>query len=339
MGMVAAVGPLLVLLVVVFQVEEVEDTEFGSRSAEVTEETGALGGVSPWIPIAALALAAGAIVIVWFWARRAVDPIERMTALSDEVQAGSLDRRMRLDDAPVEVRRLANSFDQMLDRLAQSSALERRLIEDASHELRTPIAALAARLDVAARRTEPGELAADLAQCEAEVERLQASLDALLASARSRQSVVSQVDNDIVALVKRVVERQRLLTPELPMNVRAPERLLLGIDGPAVERAIANLVTNAVEHGAAPIDIEVANWGDVAAESVDIIVTDQGPGISPDRLPHIFDRYAGDHHGIGLAIVKQVADAYGSVRVESPIDDDTERPGTRFTLTLHPAAQ
>ena len=53
----------------------------------------------------------------------------------------------------------------------------------------------------------------------------------------------------------------------------------------------------------------------------EIVVTDRGPGIDPDRLPTIFDRYAGDEHGLGLALVKQVADAYGSVEVESPIAD------------------
>jgi len=327
MGLLTAVGPLVILLGVVFQVEETENLGVDDGSGVSRVDTISETGVSPWIPLAALALAIGAVVLVWFWAKRAVDPIDRMAALSDEVQAGSLDRRLELTDAPVEVRRLGASFDRMLDRLATASALERQLIEDASHELRTPLAALAARLEVAGQRASGEDLADDLRLCEVEVERLQGTLDQLLASARSRQSSVEQVDNDIVAIVHRVVERQRLLTPDVTIEVRAPNSVRLGVEGAVVERAVGNLLTNAAEHGAAPILIAVDDDG----SNVAIAVTDAGPGIGADRLPRIFDRYDGERHGIGLAIVKQVADAYGAIDVESPVDGDR---GARFRLTL-----
>lgn len=325
MGLVATVGPLLVLLFVVFQVEESETFESeGTVAVDVVTES----GVSPWVPAATLGLSVAAMIVVWFWAGRAVDPIDRMATLTDEVQAGSLDRRLELHSAPTEIRRLGASFDRMLDRLAASSTLERQLIEDAGHDLRTPLAALAARLEVAAQRSNAHDIADDLELCEAEVERLQATLDGLLASTRSRQREVTQVDNDLAAIVNRVVERQRLLSPAVSITVDTPERVLLGIDGAAVERAVANLVTNAVEHGGgAPVGVAVRP----DADRVDVVVVDNGPGIDPDRIPSIFDRYDGDHNGIGLALVKQVAEAYGEVIVESPVDD---RPGARFTLRL-----
>ncbi len=325
LGLVASLAPLLILLLVVFGVEE-EDESIGS--GEGTAEVVADSGVSPLIPAAALMLSLVAVGLVWLWAKRAVDPIEEMTSLTDDIQAGSLDRRLELDSAPTEIRELAHSFDRMLDRLAASSALERQRIEEASHDLRTPLAALAARLEVAGKRSDPDEIAADLDRCQADVDRLRSTLDVLLASARTRQSELEQVDNDLVAVVARVVERQQLLTPDVAITVDAPSSLVIGVDGVSVERAVANLVTNAVEHGGgAPVT--VALWP--LPHAVELVVTDQGPGIDAERLPQIFDRYAGDHHGLGLALVKQVADVYGEVTAESPVDG---RSGTRVTLRL-----
>ena len=285
LGLLAAVGPVFGLLLIVLQVEETES--FGSGGApqvDVVAET----GVSPLIPAAAVALAAAAILLVWVLARSAIGPIERMTRLTDEVQAGSLDRRLGLDAAPVEIRELGESFDRMLDRLANASTLERRLIEDASHELRTPLAALSARLDVAVRRTETEEIVADLERCVDEVSRMQLTLDTLLASARSRQSELEQTDNDVVLIVQRVVEHRRIVSPDVELTWDSPKQARVGIDGPAVERAVANLVTNAVEHGGgAPVHVRVDDLG----TAVEIGVTDLGPGIEPDQLRGIFERY------------------------------------------------
>lgn len=329
MGLFASLGPVLVLLLIVLQVEETESIEAGGADkVDIVSET----GVSSLIPIAALALSLVAVVLVWFWAKRAVDPIDRMTEMADEVQAGSLDRRLALDSAPVEIRRLGESFDRMLDRLASASTLERQLIEDASHELRTPLAALSARLEVADRRSAAGDVSEDLARCADEIDRMQSTLDALLASARIRQNELQQLDNDVTQIVSRVVEHRRILSPDVDLSLDAPEQVRIGIDGAALERAVTNLVTNAVEHGGGePVTVRVRE----AAESVVIDVSDSGPGIPPHQLPTIFDRYAGDHHGIGLAIVKQVADAYGTIEVVSPPDE--QATGTRFTLRLRRA--
>ncbi|MEO1057600.1 MAG: HAMP domain-containing sensor histidine kinase [Actinomycetota bacterium] len=325
LGLAASVVPLLVLLLVVFGVEEEDESvRTGDGGVDVVADS----GVSPWIPGAALVLSLASVGLVWLWAKRAVDPIEQMTSLTDDIQAGSLDRRLELDGAPTEIRELGASFDRMLDRLAASSSLERQLIEEASHDLRTPLAALAARLEVAGKRSDPDEIAADLDRCQADVDRLRSTLDLLLVSSRTRQSELEQVDNDLVAVVARVVERQLLLTPDVSIVVEAPLSLTIGVDGASVERAVANLVTNAVEHGGgAPVDIEVRTLNN----AVELVVTDEGPGIDAERLPHIFDRYAGDHHGLGLALVKQVADVYGEVNAESPVDG---RNGTRVTLRL-----
>ena len=323
-GAVAAVLPVVVLVLVVFGVEEDESFDASTDgTVAVTTES----GVSPWIPAAAVVLSCGALVVVWLWAKRAVDPIEQMTRLADEIQAGSLDRRLDLDGAPDELTALGDSFDRMLDRLAAASTLERRLLEDASHELRTPLAALSTRLEVASRRTAGADIDDDLAACRADAARLQETLDHLLSSARARQSELEQVDNDLVAIVRRAVEHQRLLHPDVEIDLRSPGELVLGIDGASVERAVSNLLDNAIEHGAPPILVHL----DALDGGASIAVTDHGPGIAPDVLPLVFDRYAGTRHGIGLALVQQIADVYGAVSIESPAVGDH---GTRVTLRL-----
>lgn len=323
LGLLATIVPLLVLLAVVFGTETETISEGnGAGGLEVATED----SVSIWVPVAAALLIAGAVVVVRGWANRAVRPIEEMTALADEIQAGSLDRRIAVDSGPEEVRRLARSFDHMLDRLVTASEAERRFVEDASHDMRTPLAALSARIEVALGRDDPADQRADLERCEADVARMQTTLDSLLSSARDRQTSVAQIDNDLAAIARRVADRQRQVTPDAAIEVTAPRSLRLGIDGPSVDRAVTNLVRNAVEHGGgASVDIDVVDHGD----HVSLEVTDHGSGIAADRLDRVFERYEGDDHGIGLALVKQVADSYGGVSVDSPLVDGR---GTRFVM-------
>lgn len=331
LGLGASVLPLLVLLLVVVQV--VDNTEVEEVNGEVvlderTIDLFVMPGISPWIPIAALVLALGSTVLVLFWSRAAVRPIETMTDLTNELQANSLNERLDLDGAPIEIQRLGQSFDSMLERLSLASTRERELIEEASHELRTPLAALMARLEVAARQTDLARMSEDIQRCEQEADRLNKTLDLLLNAARVRNDQLTQTNNDVAAIVRRVIEQRAVVSPSIEFSFSGPERLLAGVDGTAIHRAIANLVDNAVQHGGgAPVSVAVTESGG----SIEIAVTDSGPGIEAARLPRIFDRYSGENNGIGLAIVKQVADVYGSISVDSPLEDGA---GCRFVLAI-----
>ncbi|MDH3684287.1 MAG: ATP-binding protein [Acidimicrobiia bacterium] len=338
-GFLAVLVPVVVLLAVVFasetEVESDRDLEIGPGGPTLTADIENVeSGVSPWVPLTAALLAVPAALTVWWWAGKATRPIHRITTTTERIQAGSLDQRIGLSGAPAEVQALADSFDRMLDRLSLASTTQQQLIEDVSHELRTPLAALANNAEVilADDRATIDDYRAATERIEALSGRLQSTIDGLLIDARARRTTTTQVDNDLMPILGRLVDEQRSLDPGLSIDVAGPERLLLGIDGPSVERAVRNLIRNAAAHsppgGSIMVGVDVV--GAVAALSV----TDEGPGIDPADLGRVFDRYyrgdeSIDGHGIGLALVKQVADAYGGVSVDSPLGPDG---GTRFTM-------
>lgn len=340
LGISGMIIPLAILVGVVFATESEVESEDMPGGATTTEVTETVSGVSPLVPITATALAAVAAVGVWLWAGRAVRPLQHIARVADEIQAGSLDRRINLEGAPAEVATLANSFDQMLSRLAAASTTQRQLIEDTSHELRTPLAALAATAEVtlAAPDQTAEEYRSALRRIDAMTDRLQAIIESLLSDARARGSTAGQTDNDLMVLVERAVSQQRTLSPGLSIEVTGPDRLLLGIDGPSVERAVRNLVENAARFSPDGGTVSVAVDSDNTATW--LTVSDDGPGIDPEGQDRIFDRYyrgkenSGDgrrRYGIGLALVEQVAQAYGGITVESPL---SSTGGSRFTITL-----
>ena len=332
-GLVATILPILVLLVTVFATSTSSEVVLEGAEGPLVDEGETSGDVPVAVPIVGIAVAVAAAVGIWSWSGRAVRPMNDITALADEIQAGSLDRRLGLDGAVREVQDLGDSFDRMLDRLERSGQTQRQLIEDASHELRTPLAALAVNTEVMRNHPDPtdADYEQSLARSEELVRRLQLTIDELLRGARSRNEATRQIDNDLVAIVQRVVEQHRTLRPEIPVSVTAPAERRAAIDGPSVERAVANLVENAARFSppGTPIEIEVN-----AAGVPTVSVSDSGPGIAPEDCAFVFDRYyradEGGGQGIGLALVKQVADAHGSITLESPPAGRTQ--GTRFVM-------
>lgn len=335
-GVVATVVPVFVLLSVVFATSSSEEIIDGPAGEVAVHETD--GGVPPAVVITAFVLAGAAVVAVWWWAGRAVQPMKDIARVAGDIQAGSLDRRLGLTGEAQEVQALADSFDRMLDRLERASLTQQRLTEDASHELRTPLAALAVNAEVirANPNPTPEEYEASLARSEALIDRLQLTIDELLSGARRRTETTRQVDNDVMRIVGRVVEQHRAVNPDVPIVVTGPEELRLGVDGPSIERALVNLVENAARFSPEGAAVEIDVRG---GEEPTLSVTDDGPGIGPDRLDRVFDRYyrsdQGKGHGIGLALVKQVAEAHGSIAVESPVPG--RAGGTRFVMAFGPS--
>lgn len=333
LGLVGVLVPLLVLLVVSAVSDESQTQRSDATAGMVTERT---RGLSPWVPLTAAALAVPAAAAAWWWAGRAVGPLRQITGVAESIQATSLDRRIGLVDAPEEVQALADSFDHMLDRLASSAQVQRRLVEDASHQLRTPLAVLATNADVALAEPSPrvDDLREALVATRATVDRLQLVVEDLLATARADHQAATSVD-DLTSIAGEVRAIYADLAGSLGVEVRVagPDQVPATIDGPSVTRAVASLVENAIRHSPPGGVVEVA----VGEEhgSLFVSVADQGPGIDPSDLDRIFERYwtgatsGDDGLGIGLAVVKQVAEAHEGVEVTSPLGPDG---GTRFTL-------
>jgi len=332
-GLAGILVPLVVLLAVSMVSNETVSTT-GMEDGTITQRTREL---SPWVPATAAALAVPAAVVAWWWAGRAVRPIRHLTAVADQIQLTSLDRRIGPMGAPEEVTRLAASFDRMLDRLDVATTAERRFVEDLSHQLRTPLAVLSMNADVALAESKPTihDLNDTIRMTKQISVQLTEIVDDLLVAARAEQHGTRQVDTDLVAIAADVRETcsAAAAVGNVRLEVTAPAACIAAVDGPSVRRAVTCLVDNAIRH-APPATIVSVEVGVADDQRRFIAVTDQGPGLSVDDHVHVFERYwSGDHErpglGIGLAIVKHVADANEGIEISSA---DTARGGTTFTM-------
>ncbi len=299
----------------------------------------ALGG------IVAIVLAAGLGMLV---ARGAVRPVRNLTALAEQVAAtGDLTRRIGIDGNPGaqatdELHRLARTFNAMLANLEQARVAQQQLVADASHELRTPLTSLRTNievlaLDAGASANDATALSAvdrrrlldDLTVQLGEFGRLVRDLIELARGAQPARTLSSVAVDE---LVEAAADRARAFAgPGQRIDVDA-EPVTVEAEAERLDRAVANLLDNAVKYGGgAPIHVSVNHAGG----SAQIAVRDHGPGIDPAQLPRVFERFyrapgVSDvpGSGLGLAIVRQVAEAHGG-RV-----DATAAPDGGLVVTL-----
>ncbi len=259
----------------------------------------------------AIALACLAAWLVAGWALR---PIERLRVQASAITASGLDRRLSVPRTRDEVQRLALTLNDMLDRLAHSMAGERAFLEHAGHELRTPLAALRAEVDLALRRRRtPEELTAALQSVSQETDRLARLADDLLVLARAAdgrlpvQRVPVPLD-ELLGSVARLFAAQAH-AGRIELEVSAPARTVEA-DPVRLRQALTNLVANALRH--TPHGGRVLLTGAWAEDEVRIAVTDNGPGFDPSEL---------DGSGLGLRLVAAVVDSHGGhLRIGRGVD-------------------
>ena len=267
-----------------------------------------------------------------------------LSALSDtarRINLGTLghERLFVSPEAP-ELAQLATTFNELLDRLEAAHASQHRFVADASHELRTPLAALRAEIEVALRRE---RTAADyqrtLDSNRHELERLSSLVENLLALAALDAAPPSRQQTPVdLGLVCRDVAEQ--LSPlAAAQNVRLQLELSEGVAIPgdvfSLERAVRNLVENAIRH--TPAGEQIVIRAQARQGEVSIQVIDAGIGIAPEHLPKLFDRFyrvdsartrTHGGAGLGLSIVKAIVEAHGgTVSVESKLG-----AGSTFTI-------
>ena len=251
----------------------------------------------------------------------AVLPLKRLTRVTEHVaQTQDLSKRIR-PAGEDEIGRLATSFNAMLDALQRSmSALDasvhaqRQLVADASHELRTPITSLRTNIEILQQqgpdmdREDSGRLLADVVE---QIEQLTTLMNDLIDLARGEEPRADTEELRLDLLVAEVVERTRRRSPATPLVTALEPTMLTGMPA-RLERAVGNLIDNAVKYGPPGQPVEVTLRGG------ELAVRDHGPGISEEDMPHVFDRfYRGAEarglpgSGLGLAIVRQVALQHG----------------------------
>ncbi len=252
-------------------------------------------------------------------------PVEQLRAGAEKI---SRTRRItgpaRIERLPVppaadEIRALAVTLNEMLDRLAEARERQRSFVADAAHELRSPLASISAQLEVAQRLGEGGTLPADLM---VDVKRLAGLVEDLLLLARADADTRPPARSVPVAasdLVSEVI--QAYSDARVPMTVAASEQLMIMVDPEELRRAVGNLIDNAVRHAASRVAVAVF----LDHDQVVISVSDDGPGIPAEDRERAFERFTrlddsrgrnSGGAGLGLAIVRElITRAGGTVRL------------------------
>jgi signal transduction histidine kinase len=247
---------------------------------------------------------------------RTVEAMRRRTAQLSVTEPG---QRLPLPAAHDELRRLALTLNEMLDRNDLAFARERRFVADASHELRSPLAVLKTELEVALDgESSNRELRAALASADSETDRIAHLASDLLTLAQADEGRLRIEPAPLPAseAVERVRQRfaQRALAEQRQLLSSVPHELIVRADPLRLEQALSNLVDNALRHGAGTVRISAARRDG----RVDLHVTDDGPGVPSDFLAVAFERFtrpqegrASAGTGLGLSIVRSIAEAHG----------------------------
>jgi two-component system sensor histidine kinase MprB len=276
----------------------------------VDTEVASVGATLALLSAIGVALAA---LVGWGVARAGLAPVGRLAAVAEQVTAtGNPASRVEVDRAD-ELGRLATSFNTMLHALQRSLAAQRQLVSDASHELRTPLTSL--RINVELLADDPGLSEAERQEVLDRVVAQVAELGQLVANvtelARNEPATRAFGDVRLDEVVAAGLEGARRDWPQTPFTADLEPCVVAG-SAVRLQMAVRNLLDNAAKFGPPGEPVEV---GLVAGE---LTVRDRGPGIAPADRPHVFDRFyraasarGVPGSGLGLSIVRQVAESHG----------------------------
>ena len=276
---------------------------------------------------------------------RPLDVVERT---AEDIAAGDLSRRVPDGPAGTEIGRLSRALNGMLAQIESafaarehSEATLRQFIADASHELRTPLTTVRGYAELTRKGALVEESARQRAmgRIEAEATRMGGLVDDLLLLAHLDQRRPLKVTTvDLAALVADGVADARVRDPQRPIRYTPPgQPVLVEVDADRIRQVLANLLGNALTHTPADTAVEVSLTADRGR--MRLVVADEGPGLPPEQLAHLFERFyradpsrsrARGGSGLGLAIVEAVVHASGGTVTCT----STVGLGTSFEVTL-----
>jgi signal transduction histidine kinase len=300
----------------------------------------------------------GAFLVGWIvmaWLTRRIKSLS--TAVSC-LAAGHLSHRVH-DKSPDDLGRLGQDFntmaarlEQLVDKLRHKEQFQRQLIANISHDLRTPLANLRGNIEVLSlkqTRSQPSDYLRHLKVINASLDHMERLITHLLQLSRleAGQAPIQGEDFRLPELVESVLDRCRSQAQEnrIRLECHYPDDLPLVHGDPLqLGQVLQNLVDNGIkfgrQEGTVTIELAIDHDDD---DAVSVVVLDDGPGIDPDHLPHIFERfYTGDHsrthkgrsNGLGLAIAAKIVEGHGS---KLTVSSEPDR-GARFRFTLDRAA-
>ncbi len=280
---------------------------------------GLLWGLGALLPLMVSVAMCGGYALT----RRALMPVDEITKKAERITSNNLIERLPTPATGDEIERLSIALNRMIERLEKSFHHINRFSADASHELRTPLTILRGELEALTRQKElPPDVQRTIVSSLEEIERLTRITESLLVVSKleAGNAAAEFQTVDVAELVRATVPQMQLLAQDknIGLTLSTPERLVLRGDEMRLKQVVVNLLDNAIKYtpvgGKVGILVEQVN-GHVVVE-----VKDNGPGISPTALSHIFERfYRADEArarksggtGLGLSIVKSICHAHG----------------------------
>jgi signal transduction histidine kinase len=248
-------------------------------------------------------------MIAWRVIGSTLKPVETLRSGAARISGSDQDERLAVPKSADEIRALALTLNDMLDRLAAARGRQRAFVADAAHELRSPLTSMRTQLEVAQHLGEGGELAPDLL---ADVTRLSTLVEDLLLLARAdSDSDHPPVRESIDVRALLVATAQRYVGARVPVSVTDGPVVYANVNSEDLRRVLANLVDNAVRHGNCGVVLSVRAEGGGAVLSV----VDDGPGIPPEERERVFERFArldaardrdAGGTGLGLPIIREL---------------------------------
>jgi heavy metal sensor kinase len=280
-----------------------------------------------------------------YWlSSRALRPVDEITNVARSIGVQNLSQRVAVPQTGDEIERMAETWNEVLDRLESSVKRIRQFTSDASHELRTPLALIRANAELALRRDrDPEGYRAALRQIEQDATRMTGLTESLLTLARADADAleITVGSADLNELARSVVEQSDVAAADagIALYAVAPEQPVdVCVDAAGIRRILIILVDNALKHTPAggSVRVSVSN----GANRVTLSVEDTGEGIAAEALPHIFERFyradparSSSGFGLGLSIAQAIAQAHGtSIEVTSQSGS-----GSRFSVLLEKA--
>ena len=264
-------------------------------------------------------------ILGWIVGGRALRPVHTITAAARAASEHNLSARVALRGPRDELHELAETFDEMLDRLQAAFEGQKRFIASASHELRTPLAVMRATVDVVLDNPDstPADLRTMAADIRTAVDHAEHLIGALLILARNERGLTVHEEFDLATVAEDVLDVAHLGDRRVHTTF---EPAVISGDPVLAERLVANLVDNAVRYNAASGDIWISTR--TVAGSSQLSVANTGPLISPTEADSLFqpfqrlnDRTSHEGFGLGLTIVASIAAVHGGTATASPRDD------------------
>ena len=275
------------------------------------------------------------IVLGFFMSRRALQPIEKITNQAKMISVSDLSKRINIDGPDDELKRLAETFNTMISSIEYGYEKQNRFALDASHELATPLTVIKGYVDIIGRwgKDDPEVLEEAIGSIKKEITNMTKLLDKLLFLAKN-DNEITQIEKTkfwLNELIIEVVKENKLIHKDISVYYDINNTVLVYADGRLIKQMMRAIIDNSIKYSKEACEIVINSKS--LKEKFEIRISDNGIGIPPEELPHIFDRfYRVDKartrdlggSGLGLSIVKWIAEKHGgSVKAESVLGQGT----------------